>query len=361
MKENKYEISVFKKLEPELVEAWQELEKNCHNFIFQDLNFIRNYLIYNTRLNSDNLRFVVVRFREDKKVICIFPFQIIKKFSVRILQWLGTNDFDYCSPIIKRDINLENLFNNIWKDVLNILDGYDLIFLRKQPEEIEKISNPFVKLLSCDLDSKIYLINLGSDFKDYLTSIKNKKFINEFNRTEKKLKLNNSVDLKIFNYEDKSLLPRNIIKQKVKLLNKLDEKHNFNENMVNFFDNLIINYSQKTILAALFINKKMIAACLSLIHKDRFYYLIPVIFNDDYNKYSPGKILISFLINWSSLNKIRTYDFGLGEETYKKYWSNDSIQLYRYFDFKTFKGLVVSISIKFFYFIKNYFSNKNKS
>ena len=361
MKESKYEILVFKKLEPELIETWKKLEKNCHNFIFQDLNFIQNYLDYNTKLNSNNLRFVVVRSREDNEAICIFPFQIINKFSVKILQWLGTGDFDYCSPIIKKDINLDNLFNSIWKDVLSSLDSYDLIFLREQPEKIGIISNPFVKLLPCDPDSKIYSINFDGNFNDYLTSIKNKKFISEFNRTEKKLKLSNSVDLKILNHEDRSLVPRDIINQKIKLLNKLNKRHNFNENIINFYDNLAVNYKQKIILSTLFINNKMIAACLSLIHKNRFYYLIPVIFNDDYNKYSPGKILISFLINWSSSNEIKTFDFGLGEETYKKYWANDSILLYRHVNTKTIKGSIVSLLIKIFYFVKNYLTNKNNS
>lgn len=358
MKENKYEISIFNKLEPELIKEWEELEKNCHNFIFQDLNFVRNYLTYNKELNSNNLRFTVVRFKDNKKVICIFPFQIINKFSLKILQWLGAKDFDYCSPIIRKNINLDNLFNNIWKDVLNILDGYDLIFLSKQPEKIEKTSNPFVKLLSCDRDSRIYLVNLNGNFRDYLKSIKNKKFISEFSRTEKKLKLNNSVDFKIFNQGDKSLHPRDIIKQKIKLLNHLNTKHNFNESIINFFDNLTVNYKKKTILSAIFINKKMTAACFSLIHKDRFYYLIPVIFNNDYNKYSPGKILISFLINWSSSREIRTFDFGLGEENYKKYWSNDTMWLYRYIKSKTIKGSIVSSLIKAFLFVKNYFTNK---
>ena len=102
------------------------------------------------------------------------------------------------------------------------------------------------------------------------------------------------------------------------------------------------------------INGELVAANLGLIFKRRFYYYMPVLFSEKFNKYSPGKVLISYLIEWSINNKIDFFDFGLGDENYKKYWSNFNENLFRYFEFRTFKGLVAYLFIKFYLLIKKF-------
>lgn len=79
---------------------------------------------------------------------------------------------------------------------------------------------------------------------------------------------------------------------------------------------------------------------------------MPVILNNDFNKFSPGKLLIYQLIEWSYANNYRIFDFGLGEENYKKYWSNDSLQLYDYLNYKTKKGIVLFFIFRLIKFIK---------
>jgi len=82
---------------------------------------------------------------------------------------------------------------------------------------------------------------------------------------------------------------------------------------------------------------------------------MPTLLTNNYNKYSPGKILISELIKWSITKKIKVFDFGLGEENYKKYWSNRTESLFRYFYTKNLKGLITLKIIKIYVFIKNFF------
>ena len=46
---------------------------------------------------------------------------------------------------------------------------------------------------------------------------------------------------------------------------------------------------------------------------------MPVTFSNKFNKFSPGKVLISYLIELSVNNRLAVFDFGLGDENYKKY------------------------------------------
>ena len=45
-------------------------------------------------------------------------------------------------------------------------------------------------------------------------------------------------------------------------------------------------------------------------------------------RYSPGRLLLYHLIKWSFENKIKRFDLTLGEESYKKEWSNSKVFLY---------------------------------
>ena len=71
-------------------------------------------------------------------------------------------------------------------------------------------------------------------------------------------------------------------------------------------------------------------------------------FTEEFNSYSPGKILIHYLINWSIKNDLKVFDFGIGEETYKKYWSNYSTKIFRHLSYKGAKGFVLFLIIKFY-------------
>ena len=61
-------------------------------------------------------------------------------------------------------------------------------------------------------------------------------------------------------------------------------------------------------------------------------------------RFSPGKLLLSLLIRWSISKKIKFFDFGLGEEFYKKKWSNKTVNIYNHIRLNKLKGV-------FFYII----------
>ena len=74
---------------------------------------------------------------------------------------------------------------------------------------------------------------------------------------------------------------------------------------------------------------------------------------DYFNKFSPGKLLLDYLINEAIQNKLNKFDFGYGDENYKKYWSNENIYISSYINYKTIKGFLVYCLIKIYLTFKN--------
>ena len=94
-------------------------------------------------------------------------------------------------------------------------------------------------------------------------------------------------------------------------------------------ENSFISYMQ--------INNEIIAAHSGYIYENKFYYLFPV-YNIDYRKYSPGKILLKKIIDDSKLNSFEYFDLTIGSEDYKKNYSNHNFNSAIFMKALNFKG-----------------------
>ena len=59
--------------------------------------------------------------------------------------------------------------------------------------------------------------------------------------------------------------------------------------------------------------------------ENSFYYLMPT-FNQEWNRYSPGRLLLENLIEWSIGKGLKVFDFTVGGEQYKKEYSRVSLR-----------------------------------
>ena len=157
------------------------MESNSNFFFFQKYYYVKN-LIETLNLNSF---FISVIYNKNSPV-AILPLEIKIYKKIKILQWLGTDQSDYCCPIIKDDVFLNHQkFMFVWKTIQKEIDDFDIVYLNKQPEYIEKTLNPFVRFLKNNFHSYVYQIQISKIDDDILSYIKNKKFTSEFKRTKK--------------------------------------------------------------------------------------------------------------------------------------------------------------------------------
>ena len=93
------------------------------------------------------------------------------------------------------------------------------------------------------------------------------------------------------------------------------------------------------------IDKKIIAAHSGYVYRNTCYYLFPV-YDIEYKKYSPGKILLKKIIEDSKLNSLDYFDLTIGNENYKKNYSNNKQNSAIFLDSINLKGFC------FIYFLK---------
>ena len=351
-----YTYKIYHSVSKEFEKILSDQEKVLSSNFFQNLEYIKEII----KIKNYNYRIIIIY--HNKTILAILPFEIKRYFFIRALQWIGTECSDYCNPILSKNFksNLnKKYFLDVWNEILNeIKNELDIVFLNNQLANINNQANPFVEFFQTTTFSTIYTINLQNDFNDYLKNIKiiNKKHAYEIHRTlikyEKLKKLSKNLKIDIQESNQTFLDFKKIVKEKKNQLGKKNIYNKLDDDFTRIFENLIKSKKIKFCLISLIAENKSLSRCFGIIYDKTFYYYIPTILPNPFEKFKPGKILILQIIQWCIKNNISKFDFGLGSEKYKKYFSNKEISLHRYVKFYTLKGFLAYSWISFILKIK---------
>ena len=351
-----YEIKIFSSIDDELKKDWLSLEIESHNYCFQCYDWFENW-VNSYRTDNSKISFSIAVVKHNSKVIAIFPFEVENKFGSKILKWAGDKQMDYCSPILSKNFNFDKeKFIDLFNRVIDAIKNIDIIYLVKQPEYIYNLKNPFVQFLKNYIDSKTYYITLPKKWDEYTKKILKKDFHVQNLRKKKQLKKLGNLKFKIIKdkNEKNRILDEFIIQKNIRLSSK-GTTEVLESRDLNFYKKFEekISKNYKSHLSCLILNNNLISIHWGIIYKKRFYYLLLSMKEGEFRRYSPGRLLISLLIRWTITKKLEIFDFTLGDEDYKKSWSNNNSYIYNYIKRVTLNGYYLFLLIKFKLFLKS--------
>ena len=271
---------------------------------------------------------------------------------------------DYNAPVVHSKWNkFDEDFHNIWRGIINILPKYDLISFIKQPKKIGNINNPFISYFSSITHENAYGIKLNTSWDNFENNILNKKIRQDSKRQLRRLESLGKVQFIVASTDkEKKTVISKMIDQKIKKNNMNNEWSILSKKGLNSFYKNLPNYFQNKKFihcSYLKINDTIIATHVGILHNDEFYYLMPGYDLESWGKFSPGRLLLKFLVEWSYENKIKYFDFTYGDEKYKTIWSNNFFHLYAYNKSSTLKGLIYLFLIMVFEILKKNQKLKN--
>ena len=352
-----YQIKLFSKMNKELKEVWSNFEKDSCHPCFNSLIWIENYITsFGDGEYHNKLRVFIIFFQNQP--VCIFPFEIINKFKINLLQWACNPKSDFNAPLQKKNFSFDKKsFKDIWNNILKMIPEVDIIYLKNQIDFFGTSNNPFINYLQNSQEGSIDQILLPKKWEDYTSQVLKKKFYQDFLRTKRLIKKKGKVEFIIAKKsEEKEKIIEILINQKKLQLTK-NNIDSFNTKDINFYKNFekYKNNQFVTQVSAIKLNGELVAAHWGIVGKNYFYYLLPAMPDGDIKKFAPGKLLLSLLIRWSIAKKLQFFDFGLGEETYKKNWSNQKSNIYNHisckWEFAT-RNIMVIITNCFQLFLK---------
>ncbi len=99
-----------------------------------------------------------------------------------------------------------------------------------------------------------------------------------------------------------------------------------------FFASLIERHMSSGLIhaSALSVDGTMVATHFGMIFRDRMYWLMPGHEAGAWSRYSVGRLHMQRLLEWSIEQSLKTFDFTVGDEAYKKLWSDEIMSLHEY-------------------------------
>ena len=331
-------INVYNQFSLELKNSWIELEKESDISIFQTFEWNKSWF-ETIGLKKGAQLYIVLVLHNDKPII-IFPFILKKSFGFKIISFIGDQQSDYLCPLINSSLDID--FKNTWSLVTKSLPNHDLIYLEKYTLFGNHANINFASVLNLKEVNISHSSSLPKTFEAFNLKLR-PKLKSDINRQKRRLSKLGKLEFQIItdSNEFKKLVPEMIL-QKRKRYKKTNVPDPFiNEDVHNFYINIVDIKSNNLIphYSILKLGDKIIATHWGVIHKSRFYYLMPT-YSADFMVYSPGKILLYFLIEESISQKLKVFDFTIGGESYKNEWCNDSLQIFYYLKSMSFKGVL---------------------
>jgi len=343
-------IQIFNHFDESLKKLWVNFQQSTDSYIFQTYEW-QEYWFQTIGISLYSKPFIIAVY-DGSKLIAIFPLGVRVSFGVNIVEFLGGGQNDYNNPIFANDFSF-NSFEKIWELILRAIPKYDVVNLCRIPEKLQNHKNYFLKTLLFENSGESHYAELP-DSINKISEIASKRTLKDNRRMRRRL--SEMGDLKFMvavNALEYNSIVTDTLKQKqarylsTGAINILRHK-----NVYSFYNDLFNNIPCVH-LSALKLDKKILATHLGIVFRKRFYYLMPTFLAGNYEKYSPGRLLLEDLMQWSIDNNLEVYDFTTGSENYKEKWCNKKMNIYNYQTYSTLKGFIFVIILKVILYLKS--------
>ena len=267
---------------------------------------------------------------EGERPQLLLPLGIERRHHMRVLTFLDDGVSDYNAPVVFPGAP-ELDFERIWQDLMRLLPPFDVAIFEKMPDDICGVLNPLMKLRVTNYSMSGHVTVLSGTWAEFAAHRLPRQ--RDTRRKRRRLaKLGSVVFAVAETHADYDKMFASMIRQKTR---------RYLETMgVDEFDRLgrRCYYTeathrlagQRTVhLSALKVDDQIVATHWGLVVDNRFYSLLPAYEGGEWSRYSPGRLLIENLIEWSFANRVEFFDFGVGDEKYKAEFQAHTLSLYR--------------------------------
>lgn len=314
----------------EVESAWQELPAHpC--YLFQTYEWLS--LWWKTSGQAEHVEPFVVRVADEKaRTKIIFPLGIRKRYGCRILVFLGGDITDYNAPVFAPDIaslRQNGRFDKLWKQIES-LAAADVVWLQRMPDRLTDGTNPIIaERYARHVDNAHAAVQLPSTFAAFAAS-RSSVYFSVTRRKRRQLERLGSVTLDIPERRQTiAEIVELMLRQKQRRLEETG-KRPIPQHYQNFYRRLaeasIAN--GRPHVSCLRVDGQIVATHVGVVHGNRFYYLMPGYEAGAWAHYSVGRLLLQALVEWCIAQGIETFDMTVGDESYKRFWSNENLKLY---------------------------------
>lgn len=337
-----YELKTYNYFEGAAEAFWKKLELSRNCYVFQRFDWLKHW--QETIGVVDGVEPLIIVVFENKEPIALFPLCLECFFGIKIVKFLGGDQSDYNAPIYAPDRVTPQVFMKIWKAVLELLPTHDVRYFVRIPEYLDATKTSILfEIAGKTIDGIAYFSNLDPSWKDFERNI-SRKLLKDNARMKRRLSEIGDVEILVSKSEEQyQKIIEVTIFQKMRRYTETGVRNILSYSSARQFYtglNAAISGESKVHLTAIKVDDRILATHLGVFDHARYYYLFPTFDSGPLSKYSPGRLLLEYLVKSAVEKRICIFDFTVGGEDYKQKWCDSQMRLYRIIEAKTPQGKI---------------------
>jgi CelD/BcsL family acetyltransferase involved in cellulose biosynthesis len=337
----------------EVEREWKAFERRADCTVFQTFDWLAKWQRHIGKRN-DTIPAIVLGGNAEGHLLFILQLAVETRGPVRCLTWLGSALCDYNAPLLAEDFS-RNLgpqrFVPLWQEIVRLLRTnprfrFDFVDLQKMPETIGAQRNPFLNLQVLAHPSGAYVANLDGDWEAFYAA---KRSSSTRKRERRQLKhLAEYGEIRFVDVQDRADIARTLetlISQKSRSFARMGVEDIFaRPGYREFFLDIAtdLNVSALTHVSRLDVGATTAATNLGLRFRDCYYLVLSSYHDGEFSRFGPGRAHLHELLRHAIERGFQRFDFTVGDEPYKRDWSDTELQLHDYLAAVSVRGWPVA-------------------
>lgn len=316
---------------------WRRFEKQADCTVFQSFTWLATWQSHIGERKGTRPVIVVGR-DELGDTLIVLPLAVERHGLVRTLSWLGSDNNDYNGPLLAPHLDLAAQdFMALWQDILKRIqaDGrwcFDLIEFVRMPATLGQKPNPFVSLPVGAHPDHAYLTHLAGDWESYYAS-KRSSATRSRDRTKRK-RLGTLGPIEFVTPQTSEEIAQcvdHLIIQKTLSFARMGARNIFDRpGWADFYRALACDPASREFahVSRLEVGSTGGAVNLGLVFQGTYYHLLASHAEGEVARFSPGAAHLQDLMRYAIARGCTVYDFTIGDEAYKRDWSDTQAVLF---------------------------------
>jgi CelD/BcsL family acetyltransferase involved in cellulose biosynthesis len=332
---------------------WQALERHADRTVFQSFDWLAAWQRH-IGARSGTVPAIVLGREADGQLLFILQLAVETHGLTRRLTWLGWQLCDYNAPLLAEHFSdhvSAERFALIWRDVIALLQAdprlrFDLVDLQKMPEAVGAQRNPFLDLPVFAHPSGAYVAHLGPEWEQFYAAKRSSQTRKKERRQLKHLAEFGEVRfVDVQNRDDIALTLMTLMEQKSRAFAKMGVEDFFaRPGYREFFLDVACDPDMHEMIhvSRLDIGETTAATNVGLKFRDCYYLILSSYVDGDVSKFGPGRAHLHELMRHAIECGFQHFDFTVGDEPYKRDWSDAELRLYDHLAAVTLRGWMVT-------------------
>jgi D-aspartate ligase len=342
---------------------WRRFQEGADCTVFQTFDWLATWHKHIGLRRRVTPVIVVGRFA-DGDIAFLLPFCVERHHGLKRLRWLGQDLCDYNAPLLARDFSQAiepDRFLTIWQILQAQMQSdpllrHDWIDFAKMPGKVGAQINPFTHLKVTLNASGVHLAQLSEDWEKFYVA-KRSSATRRRDRA-KRANMAKHGDIRFViatDADDARRTFETLVEQKRRSFARKGIPDLFaGPGYRDFFLDLATNPATRPMVhtARTEVGATSAAANLGLIFRDTYYHVLASYTDNELSNYGPGSLHLREMMAYAIGRGLQTFDFTIGDESYKLEWSDTDLHLYDFVAAVTWLGVPAALTFKLFRRIK---------